>query len=138
MREYRAEGDRELQPVVVYAGFAFGIGMMVLAVLIRSIYTGVVGAVIFLAVLLTRTIKVSEQGIITSYNLLLWRSEAVWHWDEIMEILWQPHPSGTKVALHFTKESLMARRLIFSVADAEAVCELAQEMNPKIEITEED
>ena len=33
MREYRAEGDRELQPVVVYAGFAFGIGMMVLAVL---------------------------------------------------------------------------------------------------------
>ena len=116
---------------------AFGLGLLVLAVLQKSIYAGLIGLVLLAAGLMGKEVYVSEEGIITEYRFLVHNKREVWTWDEVMEIYCEyssKHPG--KVGIHFTKESLMARRLFFPRNQRDAIIDLALKHNPKIRVEE--
>lgn len=138
MESYKAKTGKELDKTTQYAGFACSIALIVTAVFIRSIFTALVGIVIFAAVLMCKSVVVTDEGIITAYDLPLYNKMEVWGWDEIIEIYREPSPDNPdKVGLHFTKESMIARRLIFDKNDSEKVIEMALRNNDKIALSDE-
>ena len=135
--KYKASTGRELSRTTEIACMAFGVGLLVLAVLQKSIYAGLIGLVLLAAGLMGKEVYVSEEGIITEYRFLVHNKREVWTWDEVMEIYCEyssKHPG--KVGIHFTKESLMARRLFFPRNQRDAIIDLALSKNPKIRVEE--
>ena len=135
--KYKASTGRELSRTTEIACMAFGVGLLVLAVLQKSIYAGPIGVVLLAAGLMGKEVYVSEEGIITEYRFLVHNKREVWTWDEVMEIYCEyssKHPG--KVGIHFTKESLMARRLFFPRNQRDAIIDLALSKNPKIRVEE--
>ncbi len=135
--KYKASTGRELSRTTEIACMAFGVGLLVLAVLQKSIYAGLIGLVLLAAGFMGKEVYVSEEGIITEYRFLVHNKREVWTWDEVMEIYCEyssKHPG--KVGIHFTKESLMARRLFFPRNQRDAIIDLALSKNPKIRVEE--
>ena len=135
--KYKASTGKELSRTTEIACMAFGIGLLALAVLQKSIYAGLIGLVLLAAGLMGKEVSVSEEGIITEYRFLVHNKREVWTWDEVMEIYCEyssKHPG--KVGIHFTKESLMARRLFFPRNQRDAIIDLALKQNPKIRVEE--
>ena len=135
--KYKASTGKELSRTTEIACMAFGLGLLVLAVLQKSIYAGLIGLVLLAAGLMGKEVYVSEEGIITEYRFLVHNKREVWTWDEVMEIYCEyssKHPG--KVGIHFTKESLMARRLFFPRNQRDAIIDLALKQNPKIRVEE--
>ena len=85
-----------------------------------------------------KSVTVSEEGIVTEYRFLVHTKREVWGWDEIKDIFCEyssKHPG--KVGIHFTKESLMARRLFFPRNLKDEIIELALNQNPNITVEDE-
>ncbi len=135
--KYKASTGRELSRTTEIACMAFGVGLLVLAVLQKSIYAGLIGLVLLAAGLMGKEVYVSEEGIITEYRFLVHNKREVWTWDEVMEIYCEySSKQPGKVGIHFTKESLMARRLFFPMNQRDAIIDLALSKNPKIRVEE--
>ena len=135
--KYKASTGKELSRTTEIACMVFGVVLLVLAVLQKSIYAGLIGLVLLAAGLMGKEVSVSEEGIITEYRFLVHNKREVWTWDEVMEIYCEyssKHPG--KVGIHFTKESLMARRLFFPRNQRDAIIDLALKQNPKIRVEE--
>lgn len=87
---------------------------------------------------MSKSVTVSEEGIVTEYRFLVRTKREVWGWDEIKDIFCEyssKHPG--KVGIHFTKESLMARRLFFPRNLKDEIIELALNQNPNITVEDE-
>ena len=97
----------------------------------RSIYGGLIGAMIIAAMLLTKKTYVCEEGLVVLYDVIVYKYKEVWPWEDILEIHRELSPDGKKYALHFMKE-VMSKRLVYDIPQAKAVMTFAKEMNPEI------
>ena len=137
MNIYKASTGKELSRTTEIACMAFGVGLLVLAVWQKSIYAALIGIVLLAAGIMSKNTYVSEEGIVTEYAFLARRKREVWGWDEIKDIFCEyssKYPD--KVGIHFTKESLMAKRLFFPRRQKDAIIDLALSQNPKITVEE--
>ncbi len=112
---------------------AAGILLVVTAVFTRRIYTGLIGLVLIAVTLFKKRIFVTEAGVETEYDMVIFNHVELWPFDEIKEIDKELSPDGTRMGLHFLKE-VMGKRLIFSLDEYEDVIALAKEKNPDIVI----
>lgn len=139
MKEYKASSGKELSKLTVYIAVAMGCVLIMLAFIQKSIYAAALGVVLIAAVSFSKSYMVTEEGVVTVHSSLFSKKKELLAWGEIMEIFVEysdKHPN--MLALHFTKESLMARRLLFQRNDAYEILELAEEKNPEIRIDEGD
>ena len=137
MKSYKASTGRELDKTTTYICYGFGIALVVMACLRLTWYPAAIGVILIAAAAMTKTITVSEEGIVTEYRFLLYRKVERWEWADIVEIFCEysdKHPG--KIGIHFTKENLMARRLFFSRQYEDEIIELALSQNPKIRVEE--
>ena len=137
MREYIAIDDKALRKSTRIAAVAAGIALIILAVGIRSLYTGLVGAVILAAMMLNKKTAMTEEGLVVTYDVVFYKYYEKWGFDEIKEIHKALSPDGRRYALHIMKD-VMSRRLVYSVTDAEKVIDLALEKNPNIHVADVD
>ena len=137
MREYIAIDDKALRKSTRIAAVAAGIALIILAVGIRSLYTGLVGAVKLAAMMLNKKTAMTEEGLVVTYDVVFYKYYEKWGFDEIKEIHKELSPDGRRYALHIMKD-VMSRRLVYSVTDAEKVIDLALEKNPNIHVADVD
>ena len=138
MKTYKASTGRELSRTTEILCMVFGVVMIGLGIFQRSVYAAVIGLVLLAAGAMSKSVTVSEEGIVTEYRFLVRTKREVWGWDEIKDIFCEyssKHPG--KVGIHFTKESLMARRLFFPRNLKDEIVELALNQNPDITVEDE-
>ena len=138
MKTYKASTGRELSRTTEILCMVFGAALVILGIVQRSIYAAVIGIVLLAAGAMTKSVTVSEEGIVTEYRFLVRTKREVWGWDEIKDIFCEyssKHPG--KVGIHFTKESLMARRLFFQRNLKDEIIELALSKNPNITVEDD-
>ena len=138
MKTYKASTGRELSRTTEILCMIFGVVMIGLGIFQRSVYAAVIGLVLLAAGAMSKSVTVSEEGIVTEYRFLVRTKREIWGWDEIKDIFCEyssKHPG--KVGIHFTKESLMARRLFFPRNLKDEIVELALNQNPDITVEDE-
>ncbi len=138
MKTYKASTGRELSRTTEILCMVFGAALVILGIVQRSIYAAAIGIVLLAAGAMTKSVTVSEEGIVTEYRFLVRTKREVWGWDEIKDIFCEyssKHPG--KVGIHFTKESLMARRLFFQRNLKDEIIELALSKNPNITVEDD-
>ncbi|MBR6956775.1 MAG: hypothetical protein IKH72_07320 [Firmicutes bacterium] len=138
MKTYKASTGRELSRTTEILCMVFGVVMIGLGIFQRSVYAAVIGLVLLAAGAMSKSVTVSEEGIVTEYRFLVRTKREIWGWDEIKDIFCEyssKHPG--KVGIHFTKESLMARRLFFPRNLKDEIIELALNQNPNITVEDE-
>ena len=138
MKTYKASTGRELSRTTEILCMIFGVVMIGLGIFQRSVYAAVIGLVLLAAGAMSKSVTVSEEGIVTEYRFLVHTKREIWGWDEIKDIFCEyssKHPG--KVGIHFTKESLMARRLFFPRNLKDEIIELALNQNPNITVEDE-
>jgi hypothetical protein len=137
MRKYVSEDRKALRKstriCAVIAGFFF-IG---LGVAIHSIHSVFIGIVLLLVMILQKEIAVTEEGLVVSYDMIVYQYKEVWTFDQIEEIHKELSPDGTKIALQVMKD-IMSRKLIYSLSEYKDVIDLALEMNPEIHVSDVD
>jgi len=135
MRSYIATTGRELSKSSECLCYIFGAAFVLLSILKWNWYSGAVGLVLLAAAAFRKTISVNEEGILIEYRFIFKSSEELWRWEDIKDIFLEyPRKQPGKVAIHFTKENLMARRLLFDLGQKDAVLDLALEKKPDIKI----
>ena len=138
MKIYKATTGRELSRTTEIACIGLGIALVVLSIIQKSIYAALIGIVLLAAGAMTKSTYVSEEGIVTEYRFFTRRKREVWAWEDIMEIFCEYSPKDPgKVGIHFTKENLMARRLLFQRNLREEIIDLALSQNPKIKVDDD-
>ena len=138
MKTYKASTGRELSRTTEILCMVFGVVMIALGIFQRSVYAAIIGLVLLAAGAMSKSVTVSEEGIVTEYRFLVHTKREIWGWDEIKDIFCEyssKHPG--KVGIHFTKESLMARRLFFQRNLKDEIIELALNQNPNITVEDE-
>ena len=138
MKTYKASTGRELSRKTEILCMVFGVALVILGIVQRSIYAAAIGIVLMAAGAMTKSVTVSEEGIVTEYRFLVRTKREVWGWDEIKDIFCEyssKHPG--KVGIHFTKESLMARRLFFQRNLKDEIIDLALAQNPNITVEDD-
>jgi len=138
MKTYKASTGRELSRTTEILCMVFGVVKIALGIFQRSVYAAIIGLVLLAAGAMSKSVTVSEEGIVTEYRFLVRTKREVWGWDEIKDIFCEyssKHPG--KVGIHFTKESLMARRLFFPRNLKDEIIELALNQNPNITVEDE-
>ena len=138
MKTYKASTGKELSRTTEILCMVFGAALIVLGIVQHSIYAAMIGVVLLAAGAMSKTVTVSEEGIVTEYRFLVHTRREVWGWDEIKDIFCEyssKYPG--KVGIHFTKESLMARRLFFQRNLKDEIIELALSRNPKISVEDD-
>ena len=138
MKKYKASTGRELTKTVVWCAIVIGFVMIILSFVQHNIYAALIGIVLILAVIYSKEVYVSEEGVVTEYITPVSRKKEVWEWSDITDIFCEySEKNPDKVGIHFTKESLMARRLLFPKGMKDAVIGTALEANPKIHVDDE-
>ena len=135
--KYKASTGKEISRTTEIACMVVGVVLIVLSFWQHTVYAALIGLILLAAGILSKDVYVSEEGIVTEYRFVMHNKREVWGWDEIMEIYCEYSSKfPDKVGIHFTKESLMARRLFFPKRQKDAVIDLALSQNPKIRIEE--
>ena len=138
MKTYKASTGRELSRTTEILCMVFGAVLIALGIFQRTIYGAMIGIVLLAAGIMTKSVTVSEEGIVTEYRFLVRTKREVWGWDEIKDIFCEySSKQPGKVGIHFTKESLMARRLFFQRNLKDEIIELALSQNPNITVEDE-
>lgn len=133
MKEFISMDTRETKKSTRIAAIAAGLFFLALGIIRPSIYAAMIGLVMLAAMMLSKKTAVTEEGVVVTYDAIVYKYVETWAWEEIQEIHKELSPEGTKYALHFMKD-IMSKRLVYSIGDAKKVLEFAQEMNPKIHI----
>lgn len=138
MKVYKASTGRELSRTTEIACYVFGIALIGLSIYRHTIYAALIGIVLVAAAAMTKTITVSEEGIVTEYRFLVRTKREVWQWEDIKDIFceYSSRQPG-KVGIHFTKESMMARRLLFDRRLRDEIIDLALSQNPNITVEDQ-
>lgn len=135
MNEYTAYDDRQMKVSTRIAAVIAGIALVGASIIIQSIYTGIVGAIILLATSMSKTTVVNDKGLLVTYKFLLFRHEDLWSFDNISDMHKELAEDRQFTIIHFGK-GVMAKRIIFYRDDAEKVIKLALEKNSKIHFDE--
>ena len=138
MKVYKATTGKELSRTTEILCMVFGAALVLLGIFQRTIYGALIGLVLLAAGALSKTLTVSEEGIVTEYRFLVRTKREVWEWSEIKDIFCEyssKYPG--KVGIHFTKENLMARRLFFPRNEKDEIIELALSQNPRITVEDD-
>lgn len=138
MKTYKASTGKELSRTTEILCMVFGVVLIALGIIQRTIYGPLIGIVLLAAGIMSKSVTVSEEGIVTEYRFLVRTKREVWGWDEIKDIFCEyssKHPG--KVGIHFTKESLMARRLFFPRNLKDEIIKLALSHNPDITVEDD-
>jgi len=138
MKTYKASTGKELSRTTEILCMVFGVVLIALGIIQRTIYGPLIGLVLLAAGAMSKSVTVSEEGIVTEYRFLVRTKREVWGWDEIKDIFCEySSKQPGKVGIHFTKESLMARRLFFPRNLKDEIVELALNQNPDITVEDE-
>lgn len=137
MRRYEVIDERKLRKSTRIAGFAAGIFLILLGVWIHSIYTSLVGAIIFAAVLLRKDMAFTEEGFETVYDFIVFKNTNIWRYEEISNIHRDPAPNPDYMGLVIQRD-MTVRRATVKASCAENVIEMALEKNPKIYVGDVD
>lgn len=137
MREYISEENKPMKKSTRVVALIAGAGLVALGVYIWSIYTVLVGAVILLAMALNKKTALTDEGLVVTYDVVLYKYREVWPYEDIQEIHKELSKDRTKYALHVMKD-VMSRRLIYPVRQTDEVIEFVLEHNPKIHIADVD
>ncbi len=137
MREYFSDDTKPTRKSTKIMAYIAGLVLIAVGIFGKSYYSVIVGVILLLAMVLRKTISANEEGVAVVYDMVVYKSVALWKWDEIKEIHTEVSPDGKKLAVHVMQD-VMSRRLIYSFEDAEKVLDLAREKNPNIHISEVD
>lgn len=137
MQKYIAIDDKRMKKSTRIAAIVGGLGLIALGIYMSSLYTGVIGAVLLLALVLQKEFSVTEEGVIVTYDAIVYKYREVWPFEDIVNIHKELSPDGKHYAVHFGKD-VMSRRLIFPKDVADDVIRLAMEKNPSIYFGEVD
>jgi len=83
MREYKTINPHELKKSTRIAGLIASFGLIFLGISIVSIYTVLVGVVIFLAVIYRKEMLFTEDGYVTKFDFIFFKHEDIWRYDQI-------------------------------------------------------
>ena len=137
MREYIVIDHKKMKKSTRIAAVVAGFALIAAGIYMKMIYTAVVGLVILLAVMLQKTISVTEEGVQVTYDAVFCKYRELWRFGEITELHRELSPDRRQCALHFMKD-VMSRRLVFSVEDGDEVIGMALEKKEKIHFDEVD
>ena len=137
MRKYVSEDRKALRKSTRIAAIAAGFFFIGLGIIIHSWHAAFIGVVLLLAIALQKEIAVTEEGLVVSYDMIVYQYKEVWRFDDIEEIHKELSPDGKKMALHVMKD-VMSRKLIYDLDVYRDVVRLALEKNPEIHVADID
>ena len=126
MKEYVSIDTKQTKLSTRIVALIVSMVLIGISIVRRSIYGGLIGAMIIAAMLLTKKTYVCEEGLVVLYDVIVYKYKEVWPWEDR-----ELSPDGKKYALHFMKE-VMSKRLVYDIPQAKAVMNFAKEMNPEI------
>lgn len=133
MREFVSIDTKRMKRSTRIAAVIAGLVLIGIAIFLHSLYTGLVGAIILAAMALSKKTAMTEEGLVVTYDALLYKYYEKWTWDQIEEVHKELSPDRANMALHVMK-GIMSRRLVYTRSDADKVLELIKEKNPNINI----
>lgn len=131
MREYKTINPHELKKTTRVAGLIAGLGLIWLGITVGSIYTILVGAVIFLAVIYRKEMLFDEEGYVTKFDFIFFKHEDIWRYDQITYMHREKAPDINYIGIIIQKDMAFKRAVVFK-RDVEEILELAKSKNPKI------
>lgn len=137
MDNIKAFDDRAMKKstkVVAVIACAALIGVCVYA---PSIYSISVAVLAIPALMLQKSMYVTENSIEIEYKLLFIKHYNTWDFKDITDIHKENAPDQRFYILHFMKD-VMSRRMIFYKEDLEEIYERATNRNPQIHIADVD
>lgn len=133
MKEFVSIDTRAMKKSTRIAAIVAAFFFIVAGIIRLSIYSAAIGLVLLAAMLLNKKTAVTEEGIVVTYDVVVYQYREVWPWEEIKEIHKELSADCTQYGLHFMKD-IMTKRLIFPLEEAKQVLEFAKEMKPDIHI----
>jgi len=131
MREYKTINPHELKKSTRIAGLIASFGLIFLGISIVSIYTVLVGVVIFLAVIYRKEMMFTEDGYVTKFDFIFFKHEDIWRYDQITYMHRENAPDIKYMGIIIQKDMAFKRAVVLK-QDVEAILELAKSKNPKI------
>jgi len=131
MREYKTINPHELKKSTRIAGLIASFGLIFLGISIVSIYTVLVGVVIFLAVIYRKEMLFTEDGYVTKFDFIFFKHEDIWRYDQITYMHRENAPDIKYMGIIIQKDMAFKRAVVLK-QDVEAILELAKSKNPKI------
>lgn len=133
MKEFVSIDTRAMKKSTRVAAIVAAFFFIAMGIIRLSIYSAAIGIVLLAAMLLNKKTAVTEEGIVVTYDVVVYQYRELWPWEEIKEIHKELSSDCTQYALHFMKD-IMTKRLIFPLEEAKQVLEFAKQMKPDIHI----
>lgn len=133
MKEFVSIDTKGMKKSTRIAAIIAAFFFIVLGIVRLSISAGVIGLVLLAAMLLNKKTSVTEEGVVVTYDVVVYQYREVWPWNEIKEIHKELSADCTQYGLHFMKD-IMTKRLVFPIEVGKQVLEFAKEMNPDVHI----
>lgn len=134
MKSFVSEDTKALRKSTRIVAVIAGVVLIVLGTFLHSFYSILVGAILLLSIILCKTIEINEEGLVVTYDMIVFSHREVWTFEEIKEIHKEVSPDGNKMALHVMKD-VMSRRLLYPMDEVEDVIAFVLEQNPKIHVS---
>ena len=133
MREYKTINPHEMKKSTRVTGLIASFGLIWLGIKIVSIYTALVGLVIFLSVIYRKEMLFNEEGYVTKFDFIFFKHEDIWRYDQISYMHREKAPDIKYMGIIIQKD-MAFKRAVVSKIDVEDILELAASKNPKIYI----
>jgi len=133
MREYKTINPHELKKSTRIAGLIASFGLIFLGIKIMSIYTALVGMVIFLAVIYRKEMLFNEEGYVTKFDFIFFKHEDLWSYEQITYMHREKAPDMNYMGIIIQKDMAFKRAVVLK-RDVEPILELAKSKNSKIYI----
>lgn len=133
MREYKTINPHELKKSTRIAGLIASFGLIFLGIKIMSIYTALVGMVIFLAVIYRKEMLFNEEGYVTKFDFIFFKHEDLWSYEQITYMHREKAPDMNYMGIIIQKDMTFKRAVVLK-RDVEPILELAKLKNSKIYI----
>ena len=111
MREYISADAKPMKKSTRITAIIAGFGFILIGIFIWSIYSVLIGVVLLAAMCLNKQIAMDEEGLLVTYDVVVYKYYERWTYDQIQEIHKELAPDGKRYALHVMKD-IMSRRLI--------------------------
>lgn len=135
MDKIRAYDERTMKKSTRAAALVMGAGLIIFGFWSSVRYSAVIGVLLILAVVFQKETYICREGIVLSYDFVIYKHKIIWNFDEISHIHIEHADSSTYVVLHFLRD-VMTRRLVFCREEADRVLQLAKQANEHIHIEE--
>jgi hypothetical protein len=132
--KYLARDTLRRKDWVKVGGWLFVAVLLAAGVLTRYRIALVFGVLYALALVMEKTVAVTQRGLEVYYDMRVTTSYELWKWDEVYAVTHEPDPKNSaQTVLYFTKGD-RTRHFSFANGDAEGVLRLARERNPGVKV----